>query len=226
MTTTGIGGAGVLAIDGPAGSGKSTVARRVAEELGLEMLDTGAMYRSVTWAAIRRSVDPHDDVALGDLAESLRIELSDGCVTVDGVDCTTEIRGPEVNGLVSVVSAQPSVRRHLVTIQRSWMAQRGGGVVEGRDIGTVVFPDASLKVFLTASALVRAGRRSAERSGEALAEIASELERRDHLDSTRADSPLRAADNALFLDTSDLSIDEVVERISSRYRAVTSAGSP
>lgn len=225
ITTTSSGG-GVLAIDGPAGSGKSTVARRVARELDLEMLDTGAMYRSVTWASIERGVDPHDDRALGALAGALRIELADGSVTVDGVDCTSAIRGPEVNALVSVVSAQPSVRRHLVAVQRSWMQRRGGGVVEGRDIGTVVFPDASLKVFLTASPLVRAGRRSAERSGEELAAIASEIERRDHIDSTRHDSPLRQADNAMVLDTSDLSIDDVVSRIASRYREVTAgAGS-
>ena len=214
-------GSGVLAIDGPAGSGKSTVARRVAEALGIEMLDTGAMYRAVTWAAIDRGVDLGDGPELGDLAAGLRIGLVDGAVTVDGVDCSEAIRGPEVNALVSVVAARPAVRRRLVAIQRSWMAERGGGVVEGRDIGTVVFPDAALKVFLTASPTVRAGRRSAERSGEALVDIAGENERRDHLDSTRPDSPLRAADDAMLLDTSDLSIDEVVERIAARYRELT-----
>ena len=141
----------MIAIDGPAGSGKSTVARAVAERLGLPYLDTGAMYRSVAFAALREGVDPDDEELVANLAENLALEIDvDGTVTVDGVDATIEIRGPEVTRAVSIVAANPRVRAEMRRRQREWAQQRGGGVMEGRDIGTVVFPDAELKVYLDA----------------------------------------------------------------------------
>ncbi len=150
----------VIAIDGPAGSGKSTVARRLAERLGLEYLDTGAMYRAVTFAALRRNVDPSDGADVGQLAARLEMSVDTSAVIVDDVDATIEIRGPEVTRAVSIVAANPDVRREMVRRQQEWARARGGGVIEGRDIGTVVFPDAELKVYLTARPEVRAARRS------------------------------------------------------------------
>src|SRR3954447_18809291 len=135
----------VIAIDGPAGSGKSTVARALAERLGLRYLDTGAMYRAVAFAALRTDVDPDDDDAIGALAEKLSIDVGDK-VLVDGVDASVEIRGPEVTRAVSTVAANPRVRRDMRERQRAWAEENGGGVIEGRDIGSVVFPDAELKV--------------------------------------------------------------------------------
>ncbi|HLI25258.1 MAG TPA: (d)CMP kinase, partial [Acidimicrobiales bacterium] len=134
----------VIAIDGPAGSGKSTVARRVAQRLHMDYLDTGAMYRAVAFAAIRRGIDPEDAVTVGRLAEHLELAVSEEGVRVDGVDATIEIRSPEVTRAVSVVAANPAVRRELVRRQREWAAGRSGGVIEGRDIGSVVFPDAEV----------------------------------------------------------------------------------
>ena len=151
----------VVAIDGPAGSGKSTVARELAKRLGLDYLDTGAMYRSVAFAAIRRGVDPEDREPVARLAREMELELGD-TVIVDGADATIEIRGPEVTRAVSVVAANPEVRTELKDRQRAWVRAHQGGVVEGRDIGTVVFPDASLKVYLTASDDERARRRHRE----------------------------------------------------------------
>lgn len=159
----------VLAIDGPAGSGKSTVAKALATRLGLEYLDTGAMYRSVAFAALQRGIDPEDVDVVGDLAQGIELEVAaSGTVTVDGVDATIEIRGPEVTRAVSIVAANPEVRAEMRRRQRQWAAKRGGGVMEGRDIGTVVFPDAKLKVYLDASPEIRAARRSKEVSDLAL----------------------------------------------------------
>ena len=204
----------VVAIDGPAGSGKSTVARAVADRLGLAYLDTGAMYRAVAFAALRARIDPADADAVAARARDCRIELGvDGTVRVDGVDATIEIRGPEVTRAVSVVAANPGVRAELRTRQREWLEARGGGVLEGRDIGTVVVPDAELKVYLDAAPEVRAARRSREVGELSYDEVASEIARRDALDQGREDSPLTAADGALVIDTSHLSIDEVVTRI-------------
>ncbi|MGI8939029.1 MAG: (d)CMP kinase, partial [Iamia sp.] len=175
----------VIAIDGPAGSGKSTIAKKLATRLGLEYLDTGAMYRGVAFSALRRGLDPsdHGDVAriVGDIA----MEVADGVVTVDGVDATIEIRGPEVTRAVSLVAANPDVRTELVRRQREWAAERAGGVLEGRDIGTVVFPDADLKVYLTARPEVRAQRRSQEVADLSYEAVASDLARRDALDQGR-----------------------------------------
>ena len=134
----------IIAIDGPAGSGKSTIARRLATRLGLEYLDTGAMYRGVTFAALRRGLDPADDADVARIVADVELEIGQDVVLVDGVDATIEIRGPEVTRAVSLVAANPEVRAELVRRQREWAAERGGGVLEGRDIGTVVFPDAEL----------------------------------------------------------------------------------
>ena len=204
----------VVAIDGPAGSGKSTVARAVAERLGLGYLDTGAMYRSVAFAALRSGVDPDDAEIVANLARNIELEVApDGVVTVDGIDATIEIRGPEVTRSVSIVAANPEVRAEMRTRQREWVAQRGGGVMEGRDIGTVVFPDARLKVYLDASPEVRAARRSKEVADLSYETVATDLARRDALDQSRTADPLRTADDAIVIDTSDLGVDEIVDRI-------------
>ncbi len=207
----------VIAIDGPAGSGKSTVARAVAERVGLPYLDTGAMYRSVAFAALREGVDPDDAELVGNLAENLALEIDvDGTVTVDGVDATIEIRGPEVTRAVSIVAANPRVRAEMRRRQREWAQQRGGGVMEGRDIGTVVFPDAVLKVYLDAAPEVRAARRSKEVSDLAYETVAADLARRDALDQGRTHDPLREASDAFVVDTSDLSVAEIVDVILER----------
>jgi cytidylate kinase len=203
----------VIAIDGPAGSGKSTVARGLAERLGLEYLDTGAMYRAVTFAALRRGVDPADAGPTAALARSVELEVGKDGVTVDGVDATIEIRGPEVTRAVSIVAANTGVRDELRRRQRTWAEERGGGVLEGRDIGTVVFPDAVLKVYLTARPEVRAERRAAEVTQLDYETVAADLARRDALDQGRADSPLKQADGAVEVDTSDLTIGEIIEML-------------
>ena len=202
----------VVAIDGPAGAGKSTIARALARRLGVPYLDTGAMYRAVTHAALRDGVQPNDAGAVTHLAGVSRIDVGDDRVTVDGVDVTREIRSDRINQAVSHVAAISGVRTVLREQQRAWVAAHGGGVVEGRDIGTVVFPDATLKVFLTASPEVRARRRVAESGGDVEA-IARSIAERDRLDSSRVDSPLMTADGSITVDTSDLSIDQVVEKL-------------
>ena len=206
----------VIAIDGPAGSGKSTVARRLAVRLDLDYLDTGAMYRCVTFAALRRNLDPEDGDALAALARSVELDVADGVVNVDGIDASVEIRGPEVTRAVSIVAANPEVRAELVARQRRWAAEHGGGVIEGRDIGTVVFPDARLKLYLTARPEVRAARRSKEVTDLDYDTVAADLARRDTMDSNRVASPLSLADDAVSVDTSDLSVDEIVEQIVER----------
>ena len=202
----------VIAIDGPAGAGKSTVGRAVASRLGLEYLDTGAMYRAVTFAALRRGIDPADEDDVAALATAVEMTLDDASVVVDGVDATVEIRGREVTAAVSAVAANARVRSEMVRRQRAWAATHGGGVVEGRDIGSVVFPDATLKLFVTASPRVRAERRVAEIGGDVAGVEASIIER-DRKDSTRADSPLTETSDAVTVDTTGLSIDEVVDRV-------------
>lgn len=194
----------VVAIDGPAGSGKSTLSRALAARLGLRRLDTGAMYRSVAWAVLQRGIDTDDRQAVADLARNLAIEVDDQ-VVVDGTDITEAIRGPEVSATVSAVAANPAVRTVMVERQRRWVATHGGGVVEGRDIGSVVLPDADLKLYLTASPEVRAARRS-EEGAEAVA-------RRDRLDSTRTASPLEVAEGARIIDTGALSVGQIVEEV-------------
>jgi cytidylate kinase len=213
----------VVAIDGPSGSGKSTVARGVAARLGLEVLDTGAMYRAVTLAALERGADLHDAVACEAAAVDSEIVV-DGTVLLDGRDVTAEIRGPEVTASVSTVSAHPGVRSVLVDRQRAWVDEHGGGVVEGRDIGTVVFVDAPVKVFLTASDDTRAARRARDEAAAARATtvdaVAADLARRDTLDSNRSVSPLIAAADAIVVDTTTRSVDDVVDEIVLRAEAV------
>jgi cytidylate kinase len=202
----------VVAIDGPAGAGKSTIARELARVLNLPYLDTGAMYRGITCAALRKGVDPSDDAAVAELALVTQLDISEDGLLVDGIDATADIRGEAVTRAVSSVAANSEVRRDLRERQRSWVATRGGGVVEGRDIATVVFPDARLKVFLTASPLVRAQRRVAQIGGD-VDQIARDIAERDHKDSTRIDSPLRESENAMLVDTSNRSIEDVVNQI-------------
>lgn len=211
-------GTTVVAIDGPAGAGKSTVARALAARLGLRYLDTGAMYRGVTHAVLRRGVDPTDEIAVARVAAQTRLVIDDDALEVDGEDATVSIRGREVTAAVSAVAANSEVRALLRERQRDLVARRGGGVVEGRDIGSVVFPDAILKVYLTASPEVRAGRRVAQAGGD-VAEIAASIRRRDEQDSSRADSPLRLMPDAWVVDTSDSTVAQVVERIAAEYAA-------
>jgi len=203
----------VIAIDGPAGSGKSTVARTVAERLELPYLDTGAMYRAVAFAALRRGIDPADELPVARLAAKVELSVEAGVVTVDGMDASIEVRGLEVTRAVSSVAANPAVRAELVARQRRWAAERCGGVVEGRDIGTVVFPDARLKVFLTASHEARSERRAREVTDLDYDAVAADIARRDHLDSTRVADPLQAAADAVVVDTTGLGIDEVVAAV-------------
>ena len=204
----------VIAIDGPAGSGKSTVARRLAAVLELDYLDTGAMYRSVAFAALRRGVDPEDTQPVGALARSMELELdADGTVHVDGADATIEIRGPEVTRAVSLVAANPEVREEMRLRQREWAESHGGGVIEGRDIGSVVFPDAELKVYLDAQPEVRAQRRSREVEDLAYETVAADLARRDAMDQGRATDPLQRTEDSVVIDTTDLGIDQIVAMI-------------
>lgn len=200
----------VIAIDGPAGSGKSTIARALADHLGLDYLDTGAMYRAVAFAALRARIDPGEAAAVVAVARAMDLVLDRTSCVVDGVDATEAIRGAEVTAAVSTVAAVAEVRKELVERQRAWVAERGGGVVEGRDIGSVVFPDARLKVYLTASSEVRARRRAGEIADADVEWVAADIRRRDDADSGRVASPLVAADGSVTIDTSDLDIDEVV----------------
>ena len=203
----------VIAIDGPAGSGKSTIAKLLAERLGLEYLDTGAMYRGVAFAALRRGVDPADAEPVARIARDVDLQVTADATRVDGVDASIEIRGPEVTRAVSIVAANPDVRSEMVSRQREWVRQRDGGVLEGRDIGTVVFPDAALKVYLTASPEVRAARRSQEVTDLDYHTVAADLARRDALDQGRESDPLRSADDATVVDTTGRTIDEVLETL-------------
>jgi len=207
----------IIAIDGPAGAGKSTVARRVASELGIEYLDTGAMYRAVTFGVLSREIDPSDAESVIRVCRQLQLEISVDRVVVDGVDATSAIRGPEVTSAVSAVAATPEVRQFLVELQRAWILERGAGVVEGRDITTVVLPDADLKLFVTASPRVRAERRVAESGGDVDA-VEAAIAERDRRDETRAASPLSISSEAVVIDTSEMSIDDVVADILERVQ--------
>lgn len=204
----------VVAIDGPAGAGKSTVARAVARRLAVPHLDTGAMYRSITWAVLDAGADPDDPDAATAAAASASIDVGDDGVVVNGTDVTAAIRGTDVTAAVSAVSSHPGVRAELVRRQRGWVAGRGAGVLEGRDIGTVVLPDADLKVYLTATPRTRAERRMGETAGEDdLDRVEGEIARRDELDANREHSPMRPADDAVTVWSDDLDVDGVVDRI-------------
>ena len=220
-----------MAIDGPAGSGKSTVARGVADALRLLVLDTGAMYRAATLAALDADADLADADAVTAAARQADIAVSEdgsGTVQLDGRDVTDEIRGPAVTAAVSLVSAHPGVREVMVARQRAWVDRHDGGVVEGRDIGTVVFPDATVKVFLTASDEERARRRHRDEAAAArradVDAVREALARRDALDSGRAMSPLRPADDALVIDTTGRTVDDVVLEIVARYASAIGVG--
>jgi cytidylate kinase len=206
------GGDLLIAIDGPAGAGKSTVGHALAARLGLEYLDTGAMYRAVACAALRRGVPVTDEDAVADLARTMSLDVSDEGVFVDGEDVTAEIRSREVTTVVSAVAANTGVRAELRARQRAWADDHGGGVIEGRDIGTVVFPDATLKLYVTASPQERAARRVREIGGN-VADVAASIAERDRRDMSRLDGPLRADGGAVVVDTTGIPIDDVVETI-------------
>lgn len=211
----------VIAIDGPAGTGKSTVSRGLARTLGARYLDTGAMYRTVTLAVLRAGVDLADVEAIGAAASGVQLSVGydpdEDSSHLAGEDVSAEIRGDAVTRAVSAVAAVPAVRRRLVQLQREMAAGPDAIVVEGRDIGTVVLPDADVKIFLTASAEERARRRHEQNLAAGLASdydtVLADVKRRDHLDSTRAVSPLRAAQDALVVDTSAMSEAEVIDHL-------------
>lgn len=214
----------IVAIDGPSGAGKSTVAKAVAKKLGFSCLDTGAMYRSIAWLACKEGIDLHDDNALGELATDALIEFGhvDGDpipkqVFINGNDVTDAIRTKEIDIAVSPTSASPSVREAMVVQQRR-IASSGDYVIEGRDIGTVVFPDATVKVFLTASDEERAHRRLRQNVDRGIgsidyAEILSDLQRRDAYDSSREVAPLKPASDAIIMDSTNLYIENVIDNI-------------
>lgn len=202
----------VVAIDGPAGAGKSTIAKALARDLGIAYLDTGAMYRGVTFAVLRKGLAATDVDAVGRIAQTVLFDQTTETLHVDNVDATAAIRTPEVDAAVSHIAANSVVRDEMRLRQRQWIADHHGGVVEGRDIGSVVFPDATLKVYLVATPLVRAERRVAQHGGD-VAEIARAIAERDERDSTRADSPLRQTPDAVVVDTSNRSVDQIVAEI-------------
>ena len=222
---------GQITLDGPSGTGKSSVARAVAAHLGAAYLDTGAMYRAATVAVLDAGVDPGDAEAVARVVAAAGIDVGTAAdaevVRVDGVDVADRIRGPEVTRAVSPVSAVPAVRRRLVDQQRTLVAEADAVVVEGRDIGTVVLPEATLKIYLTAAPEVRAQRRAGQLGISGAAEIAAladDLRRRDEYDSARADSPLRPAADAVIVDSTDLDRDAVVARVVALAEAAVGAG--
>ena len=211
----------IVALDGPAASGKSTVSGLLANRLGFAHLDTGAMYRVVAYEALRTGADVHDADAVTAIAHDLDIELDGARVFSNGVDVSTEIRTKAVSEAVSVIAVHSGVRAVMRDLQRAWAAKYPGIVAEGRDIGTVVFPHAQVKVFLTASPLVRARRRVGERTNEDIDAIAAEIAERDERDANRADSPMKPAPGGVVLDTSDLTIDQVLDELATLVAAAS-----
>ena len=206
----------VIAIDGPAGAGKSTIAKALSARLHMKYLDTGAMYRAVTFEAMLHEFDLSDQELITKLAQECDLNVGIDRDIINGHDATAAIRGPEVTGNVSKVAANSGVRTEMRLRQQEWASAHGGGVIEGRDIATVVFPDAVLKVFLTASPEVRAQRRVDQDGGDVV-RIAAAIAERDLLDSTRADSPLASSSDSVIVDTSDRAIDDVVDEIESLF---------
>jgi cytidylate kinase len=207
----------IIAIDGPSGAGKGTVARAVAARLQYHHVDTGAMYRAVAWKALREAVDLQDEDAVARLGERAKFDLEGGRVAIDGEDVSRAIRTPEIDRAAAAVARLPGVRRVLVARQRE-MGAAGRVVMEGRDIGTVVFPDADVKIYLDASPEERAKRRASDpahlgSSSRAITEVATALAERDRSDATRADSPLLQASDAVHIETTGLSVDDVVETV-------------
>lgn len=209
----------VIAIDGPAGAGKSTVARQVSTATGLRYLDTGAMYRCVALAVRQSSTDANDAEAVGKIAREVSVVIGRDAAMLNGTDVSAEIRSSEINSIVSIIAAHTPVRDAMREQQRAWIRDHEGGVVEGRDIGTVVFPDAILKIFLTASPEVRAERRVGQNGGHIQA-VAASIAERDHLDSTRLDSPLKPSHDSVVVDSSRRTIDEVVAEIVTHFERV------
>jgi len=207
----------IVAIDGPSGAGKGTVARAVASALGCPHIDTGAMYRALAWKALTAGVDLSDESAVAGLGERAAFDLEDGRVVIDGQDVAAAIRTPPIDVAAARVARYPAVRRALVARQRAYGERAGGLVMEGRDIGTVVFPSADVKIYLDASPDERARRRAQDPEhagrGGAVAEVATALAQRDHQDRTREASPLAQAGDAVYIDTTDVTIEEVVERV-------------
>lgn len=216
----------VIAIDGPAGAGKSTVARRVADQLGFDFLDTGAMYRAATWRAMTGGVDLNDSTALIESTRAMQLEMHDGRVRVDGTDVTDAIRTPEVTRNIRCLDGIPEVRARLGALQRE-IGCAHPTVAEGRDMGTVVFPDAACKIFLEAGLDERARRRSAELALKGthanVEDVMEDIRVRDENDTMRATSPLRAAADARRIDTTGLTVDEVVERVVGAAREALNA---
>ena len=209
----------VIAIDGPAGAGKSTVARQVSTATGLRYLDTGAMYRCVALAVRQSSTDANDAEAVGKIAREVSVVIGRDAAMLNGTDVSAEIRSSEINSIVSIIAAHTPVRDAMREQQRAWIRDHEGGVVEGRDIGTVVFPDAILKIFLTASPEVRAERRVGQSGGDIQA-VAASIAERDHLDSTRLDSPLKPSHDSVVVDSSRRTIEEVVAEIVTHFEKV------
>ena len=209
----------VIAIDGPAGAGKSTVARQVSTATGLRYLDTGAMYRCVALAVQQSSTDANDAEAVGKIARDVSVVIGRDAAILNGTDVSAEIRSSEINSIVSIIAAHTPVRDAMREQQRAWIRDHEGGVVEGRDIGTVVFPDAILKIFITASPEVRAERRVGQNGGDIQA-VAASIAERDHLDSTRLDSPLKPSHDSVVVDSSRRTIDEVVAEIVTHFERV------
>jgi cytidylate kinase len=208
----------IVAIDGPSGAGKGTIARALAARLNYRHVDTGAMYRAVAWKARQDRVDLLDEARVADLAGRIAMVVADGVVTVDGQDIARAIRTPEIDAAAATVARQPRVREILIGQQRD-AGRQGGVVMEGRDIGTVVFPHAEVKIYLDASPDERARRRASDpahaagRGGTAVQDVATALEARDRSDRTRAASPLTCAPDAIAIDTTGVPIDEVIERV-------------
>ncbi len=202
----------VVAIDGPAGAGKSTIGRALAQRLGLTYLDTGAMFRAVAWLARHRGIDVNAAREVCELARGMDLRQTGESVVVDDHDVTADIRTIEISEATSIVATHTDVRAELRTRQREWARRNGGGVIEGRDIGTVVFPDAILKVYLDASARVRAERRVAQ-TGGVVDEVEAAIAERDARDRGRSDAPLQHGPDAVLVDTSNRTIDDVVDEI-------------